>query len=408
MNENRRYRQSHSWLTFNLDLEKANAEFWMLLGEAASKCDHIAGVPLLPDVARDLHTLYLAKGVLATTAIEGNTLTEGQVLQQLQGQLILPASQQYLAQEIDNVSKALDTLAPAIIDGTLSALDPSLIKKMNLMVLARLPLEKDVRPGEIRDYEVTVGNYRGAPPEDCEFLLDRLCTVLNETGGEGFSPIAIGIIKAMFAHLYLAWIHPFGDGNGRTSRLLEFFILLAAGVSTPTAHLLSNHYNQTRIEYYRQLDYASKSGGNIMPFLHYALKGLVEGLKTQIKRIREHQLDLIWQYYIYEQFKEKNLDAEKRRRDLLIEISKEKKPVWIQDIKKLNVRIAITYAHIKDRTLNRDLSLLEQEGFLELRGGKARARKELIESFLPESRLQVEQTRTPKPRTKQTQRKGST
>jgi hypothetical protein len=34
----------------------------MLLGEASSKCEHIAGVPLQPDVARDLHQLYLAKG----------------------------------------------------------------------------------------------------------------------------------------------------------------------------------------------------------------------------------------------------------------------------------------------------------------------------------------------------------
>lgn len=394
MNTNRRYLESHSWLSFNLNLEKADATFWMLLGEANSKCDHIAGVPLLPDVARELHTLYLAKGVLATTAIEGNTLTEHQVLQQLHGQLVLPASQQYLAKEIDNVHEAMDKLTPAILEGSLSALDSSLIKKMNEMVLKGLPLEDNVTPGKIRNYDVTVGNYRGAPPEDCEYLLNRLCEVLNETIGEGFSSISIGIIKAIFAHLYLAWIHPFGDGNGRTSRLLEYFILLAAGVSTPIAHLLSNHYNQTRVEYYRQLDYASKSGGDIMPFLHYALKGLVDGLKSQISRIREHQLDLTWQYFIYEQYKERSLEAEKRRRDLLIEISKEQKPIWITDIKKLNVRTAIAYARIKDRTLARDIAMLESEGLLEVSGGKVRAKKELIESFLPESRL-LSETITP-------------
>jgi len=403
MNTHRRYLESHSWLTFNLNLERADATFWMLLGEATSKCDHIAGVPLLPDVARELHTLYLAKGVLATTAIEGNTLTEHQVLQQLHGQLILPDSQQYLATEIDNVHEAMSKLTPAILEGSLSALNTSLIKKMNEMVLAGLPLEENVSPGEIRNYSVTVGNYRGAPPEDCEYLLNRLCSVLNETMGEGFSPISIGIIKAIFAHLYLAWIHPFGDGNGRTSRLLEYFILLSAGVSTPIAHLLSNHYNQTRLEYYRQLDYASKSGGNILPFLNYALKGLVEGLKGQISRIREHQLDLTWQYFIYEQYKERTLDAEKRRRDLLLEISKEKKQIWVTDLKKLNARTAIAYARIKDRTLKRDIAMLENEGFLEISGGKVRAKKEIIESFLPESRLLNEKISTPAtgPRKKQ-------
>ena len=55
--------------------------------------------------------------------------------------------------------------------------------------------------------------------------------------------ILTGIIKAIVAHLYIAWIHPFGDGNGRTARLLELQILLNSNIPTPAAHLLSNHYN---------------------------------------------------------------------------------------------------------------------------------------------------------------------
>jgi Fic family protein len=86
------------------------------------------------------------------------------------------------------------------------------------------------------------------------------------------------ILKAVVAHLYLAWIHPFGDGNGRTARLVEFQILLSSGVPSPAAHLLSNHYNQTRSEYYRQLDRASKSGGELAPFIEYGARGFVAGL----------------------------------------------------------------------------------------------------------------------------------
>jgi Fic family protein len=118
-----------------------------------------------------------------------------------------------------------------------------------------------------------VGNvYRGAPAEDCEHLLERLCEWLN---GQDFTPregmdAIYAILKAVVAHLYLAWTHPFGDGNGRTARLIEFHILLSAGVPSPAAHLFSNHYNLTRAEYYRQLDRASKSGDDLIPFLsHY-------------------------------------------------------------------------------------------------------------------------------------------
>jgi len=41
-------------------------------------------------------------------------------------------------------------------------------------------------------------------------------------------------------------IHPFGDSNGRTARLIEFYILLRAGLPDMVSHILSNHYNDTR------------------------------------------------------------------------------------------------------------------------------------------------------------------
>ena len=56
---------------------------------------------------------------------------------------------------------------------------------------------------------------------------------------------SIAILRAITAHLYLIWIHPFGDGNGRLARLVEFTILLKSGIPSIAAHLLSNHYNAT-------------------------------------------------------------------------------------------------------------------------------------------------------------------
>ncbi|CED92167.1 Fido domain [Actinomyces succiniciruminis] len=64
----------------------------------------------------------------------------------------------------------------------------------------------------------------------------------------------MAFILATLAHLHLTWIHPFGDGNGRMSRLLEFELLIRAGVPVPAAHLLSDHYNKTRDMYYSILE----------------------------------------------------------------------------------------------------------------------------------------------------------
>src|ERR1700677_2906382 len=92
------YETSHPWIKFQLDLQAASPLLWIELGEAASKCEHIAGVALNPQTADELHSLYMAKGAHATTAIEGNTLTEEQVLQLYNNKLTLPPSQEYLTQ----------------------------------------------------------------------------------------------------------------------------------------------------------------------------------------------------------------------------------------------------------------------------------------------------------------------
>src|SRR5687767_5054618 len=102
----RAFETSHPWLTFKLDTHRIPAPVWMLLGEARSKCEHLAGVPLRPETAQRLNQLFLAKGARATTAIEGNTLSEEQVLRQIEGKLDLPPSKEYLGTEISNIVAA--------------------------------------------------------------------------------------------------------------------------------------------------------------------------------------------------------------------------------------------------------------------------------------------------------------
>src|SRR5690348_3770018 len=96
----RPYTTSHPWITFGpLDLQHAGAELWMLLGEARSKVEHLALALLKPAVAEEMTRVYLAKGVHATTAIEGNTLTETQVMEIVEGRGNVPSSRQYQERE---------------------------------------------------------------------------------------------------------------------------------------------------------------------------------------------------------------------------------------------------------------------------------------------------------------------
>lgn len=395
----RTYEGTHPWLDFKLDVRELDYATWMLLGEAVSKTEHIAGVPLEPASAEKLHAVYLAKGVLATTAIEGNTLTEDEVREHLEGRLQLPPSRQYLAQEIDNIVAACNDIGTRVIRGDSGPITVDEIRGYNRLVLKELPLQEDVAPGELRSHSVMVGRYRGAPPEDCEFLLGRFCDWLNGLALPDGLEQPYSVLAAIAAHLYFVWIHPFGDGNGRTARLIEFRFLLQAGFPTPAAHLLSNFYSLTRTEYYRHLDRASKSGGKMDEFIAYAIRGLVDQLKEQLGVIRGMQWDTTWRNYVYERFGSGS-PTHLRRRRLVLELSKVTTDRgWVNraDIPEISTALAREYSSKTTKTLSRDINAVAHMGLVDLAGRKVRARKGLILAFLPRraaaEREQSEQAR---------------
>jgi Fic family protein len=385
----RTYNETHPWITFQADLRQASYEMWLHLGEAQAMCKDIADVPLLPAVANKLLQIYFAKGVLATTAIEGNTLTEEEVLQRLEGHLKLPPSKEYLGQEIDNIIEACNLIAERILSGNPAELRAEDFCEYNSLVLKNLPLGEDVIPGNIRRHNVLVGRYRGAPVDDCQFLTEKLCGWLNSE----FKPlkgyeIAFGILKAIIAHIYIAWIHPFADGNGRTARLIELQILLSVGIPATAAHLLSNHYNLTRTEYYRQLNMSSKSGGNLLPFIDYALRGFIDGLQEQIDLIKTQQLHVHWIYYVHDSFRNKDSSADVRRRHLIIDLTSQKDPVPVSKVRHISPRIAEEYANKTDKTVKRDLNDLEKMRLIRKTSNGVVANRDIIRAFIPPTRLE--------------------
>ena len=178
MAEIRKFQKTHPWIKFLLDLREADLTLWLQLGEAQAKCEQVAGAPLLPTVVDELHQVFLAKGAQATTAIEGNTLSEEEALRLLKGELDLPPSKEYLGQEIRNIIDACNMIANGIFGGAEAWLTLDRIKELNSLVLRGLPLNEDVYPGQIREHDVGVAHYRGAPPQDCEYLLQKLCSWL--------------------------------------------------------------------------------------------------------------------------------------------------------------------------------------------------------------------------------------
>lgn len=376
----RTYERTHPWISFSLDTRTLTYRHWMMLGEIRSKCAHVSGTPLAPALQQELQTIYLAKGIHGTTSIEGNTLTLAQVQKRITKQLPLPASSAYLGQEIDNVLEACNLITRAVQQGEHLELTPNLIMTLNGIILKDLEVEEGVFPGEVRTTTVGVGNYSGPPPEDCPYLLEKLCEWLKMPWLADDLE-AEAVLKALLGHLYIAWIHPFGDGNGRTARLIEFMILVQSGtVPVLAGNLLSDHFNKTRTKYYRELELTSKTR-EVNGFLYYALEGFVDGLREQVETIRQYQWGVIWRDFVHRQFDGPETPTISRRKHLVLDMPPT--PLKRAELPLLSPRVAAAYAGKTERTIARDLNaLVSKKLVVRIRGGYL-PNHALLRAFIP-------------------------
>lgn len=93
------------------------------------------------------------------------------------------------------------------------------------------------------------------------------------------------VIRAIVAHYHVVDIHPFGDGNGRTSRAVEAFLLCRAGVNALGYYSPASHYSHHRDNYIQQLNNA-RLRRDLTPFVAFA----IEGLATELQAIQDEAL----------------------------------------------------------------------------------------------------------------------
>ena len=80
----------------------------------------------------------------------------------------------------------------------------------------------------------------------------------------------------MASHYHIGAMHPFDDGNGRTARALEAFMLRRAGVNDMVMVSLSNYYYEHMDEYLAALSESRSRGHDLTPFLEFALPAVAE------------------------------------------------------------------------------------------------------------------------------------
>lgn len=147
-------------------------------------------------------------------------------------------------------------------------------------------------PGRLRPGWVGVHNslsgevvHEGVERSLLEPLLQELIDYLNDQNVETPS------LKGSMAHLNLAMLHPFSDGNGRTARCLHTAAMANEGIVNPIFSSIEEYIGRNQQEYYDVL--AATGGGGWNPsndctlWVKFCLTAHYRQAQTLLKRTRE-------------------------------------------------------------------------------------------------------------------------
>jgi len=130
--------------------------------------------------------------------------------------------------------------------------------------------------GRFRRSQVFVGNHVPPKPDEIKVQMEQLIEWLNSEEALSLHPIHYAAI----AHYKLVYIHPFLDGNGRTSRLLMNWILMQADYPAVIIR------KQDRQLYYDHLNTANK--GDVRPFIRFIADCTEKTVDVYLWATREH------------------------------------------------------------------------------------------------------------------------
>jgi fido (protein-threonine AMPylation protein) len=139
-------------------------------------------------------------------------------------------------------------------------LRPSAIQELNRLSIKNIEAEA----GRWRDVPIIIDGSKHQPPaaEEVPKYIDEVCEYVNEQWND-HSPFHL----AAYVMWRLNWIHPFVDGNGRTTRAVSYYVLCAKlGFHMPGVTTVPEMISQNKDPYYKALEAADAA----------AQKGLID------------------------------------------------------------------------------------------------------------------------------------
>ncbi len=183
----------------------------------------------------------------ASTSIEGNPLPLTEVKRVLKSR---PANIRDSEKEVINYNQALVTLNQLLQSDQLEVSLKLILDIHKQVISGLLPAHET---GKLRQKPVIVNDPRTGkivyiPPEveRIQVLVDDLIAYVGDN-----SKTVNPLILAGIFHKQMVMIHPFMDGNGRTTRLATKVLLAKMGLNTFNLFSFENYYNQNVTKYFQ-------------------------------------------------------------------------------------------------------------------------------------------------------------
>lgn len=220
-----------------------------------------------------LHRENRVRTIHSSLAIEGNSLTLGEVKAVIDGKVVVGKRAEI--KEVMNAYEAYDRLMilnPYSIDDFLKA-----------HLLMTQGLVKDAgkfRSGDVGVFDGDVPVHIGARPQFVPNLMEELLAWAKESG---LHPV----LKSAVVHYEIETIHPFADGNGRMGRLWQTLLLARWNDVFAWIPMESVLY-QNRLQYYRAIEDSRKANDSGV-FIEFTLSALYSVMADQVRHQDEHQ-----------------------------------------------------------------------------------------------------------------------
>jgi Fic family protein len=272
------------------DLKLIEPTFKSPLTDLIIELDYLRKKPLSgsthPRVFFQLKHIFHTLESIGSARIEGNSTTIAEYIEtKLSDVQYAPPS----IREIQNIEKAMEFIENNVNEQPINRAFVSEMHKMIVDGLLPPPAgEGDATPGEYRKSNLKINKSAHQPPDWIKVgdYMEELFAFVNNQDSPKYD-----LLKVALAHHRFVWIHPFGNGNGRTVRLFTYAMLVKTGfnvnigrIINPTAVFCSN-----RNDYYNYLSEADKgTEEGITKWVEYVLTGLKEEIE-KIDRLLDYE-----------------------------------------------------------------------------------------------------------------------